>query len=117
MAPITATDNGGPRVADYFPRRPKACHAAADKFFACFSLKGEQQETALEGKAGADKEAGRRGLAECQKEMKGYDACMSKVLKGKGKEGEEKFFRVQEEYRLENVMKKGEAEGGERARR
>jgi hypothetical protein len=114
MAPITTTDNGAPRVADYFPRRPKPCQAAADKFFACFSLKGEQQQTALEGKAGADKEAGRRGLAECQKEMKGYDACMAKVLKGKGKgkEGEEKFFRVQEEYRWENVVKKAEGGGG-----
>ena len=27
-----------------------------------------------------DKEAGRRGLAECRKEMAAYDACMQKFL-------------------------------------
>lgn len=31
-----------PRVADHFPRRPKQCVSQADKFFACFSGKGEQ---------------------------------------------------------------------------
>jgi hypothetical protein len=89
-------------VGDHFPRHPKACRVPAEKFFACFSSKGEQRATALEGKAGADKEAGRRGLAECQKEMKAYDGCMAKVVKGKGG-GKDWFFRVQDEYRRENL--------------
>ncbi len=46
----------------------------------------------LEGKCGADKEAGRRGLAECKKEMGAYDACMAKFMKGK--KVDEKLFRV-----------------------
>jgi hypothetical protein len=33
-----------PRVGDHFPRRPKQCGSQADKFFACFSVKGEQPE-------------------------------------------------------------------------
>lgn len=31
-----------PRAGDHFPRRPKQCGSQADKFFACFSAKGEQ---------------------------------------------------------------------------
>lgn len=39
-----------------------------------------------------DKEAGRRGLAECRKEMGAYDACMQKFLaKNPGKQA---LFRV-----------------------
>ena len=60
----------------------------------------------MEGKCGADKEAGRRGLAECKKEMGAYDACMAKFMKGK--KVDEKLFRVQEEYRLSTLLKKGE---------
>ncbi|TFJ84722.1 hypothetical protein NSK_003754 [Nannochloropsis salina CCMP1776] len=104
------SQDGELRVGDHFPRHPKACRVPAEKFFACFSSKGEQRATALEGKAGADKEAGRRGLAECQKEMKAYDGCMAKVVKGKGG-GKDWFFRVQDEYRRENL--KG---GGGRSR-
>lgn len=41
---------------------------------------------------GQDKEAGRRGLAECRKEMAAYDSCMQKFLaKNPGKQA---LFRV-----------------------
>lgn len=33
-----------PRVADHFPRRAKQCEKQAERFFACFSAKGEQPE-------------------------------------------------------------------------
>ena len=42
-----------------------------------------------------DKEAGRRGLAECRKEMAAYDGCMAKFLSGRHKPADEKLlFRV-----------------------
>lgn len=113
------------RLADHFPRNPKACRAVADTFFACFSEKSVQPpggvsvvslrwrwqsrpqsaggtartrfdiECALFGGcvwvwAGQDKEAGRRGLAQCKKEMEAYDACMLKFLK----KNQPEFFRV-----------------------
>lgn len=104
-----------PRVADHFPRKAKGCEKPAEKFFACFSAKGEQPEGGVrQGYRSVlqhhhrrhicvtqpskpqsrqqDKEAGRRGLAECRKEMAAYDACMQKWLaKNLGKQA---LFRV-----------------------
>lgn len=120
-----------PRVADHFPRKAKQCEKPAERFFACFSAKGDQPAGGVSravvmrarGFTGGkpvhcmkrqqqhigcvrlttptpnphprhhqDKEAGRRGLAECQKEMAAYDACMQKWLaKNPGKQA---LFRV-----------------------
>lgn len=106
MAPShSAADAGTPRVADHFPRKPKQCVSQAEKFFACFSTKGDQPEGT------ADKEAGRRGLAECAREMAAYDTCMTKFFAKKKGEQEKWFFRVQEEYRLSH-LKGGEGGAG-----
>ena len=46
--------------------------------------------------AAQDKDAGRRGLAECEKKMRAYDSCVLRVIK---REPKQEMFRVQEEYR------------------
>ncbi|CAM9470836.1 unnamed protein product, partial [Choristocarpus tenellus] len=59
------------RLAEHFPLVSKACKKPATAFFDCFSEKGNQPP---EG----DKDAGRTGLASCEKLMQVYDTCMEK---------------------------------------
>ena len=46
--------------------------------------------------AAQDKDAGRRGLAECAAKMAAYDSCVLRVIQ---REPTQEMFRVQEEYR------------------
>ena len=97
------------RLGDHFPRAPKACARVAKDFFECFSEKGNQTtppvrplRTRAAPPASSlrarmqDKDAGRRGLAECASKMAAYDTCVLRVIQ---REPPQEMYRVQEEYR------------------
>jgi len=58
------------RLPGYFPTYgPKHCRETTAKFFHCFSQKGAQ-------KLPGDYEAARRGLQQCQPEVKAWMRCV-----------------------------------------
>jgi hypothetical protein len=76
----------------FFPRRPNECGRPADTFFKCFSDKSKKESP-------EDADSGKRGLSECESELKRYKACMegSKSVQAKLAKAQ---YRVQEEYRV-----------------
>jgi hypothetical protein len=77
-----------PKLPTSFPRAPSACKAVAEPFFSCLNTHSVKTDP-------NDKDASRRGLLACVKELKLYDDCMTKFET----KHDPKRFRVQEEYR------------------
>lgn len=73
-------------LADFFPRTTKLCLKPSAAFFTCLSEKSVKSSD-------ADIEAGARGLSQCLKEKKTYEACM---LKNDVKINDPKRHRVRE---------------------
>ena len=59
------------RLPEYFPLTVKPCHEVAVPFFQCFETNAVMQNE-------DDKDAGRRGLAACEEELRKYKTCMDK---------------------------------------
>jgi hypothetical protein len=53
----------------YFPASCAPCREATARFFHCFTTKGSKL-------ASTDAAAARRGLEECQSELRAYSECM-----------------------------------------
>lgn len=78
------------KMAPFFPKTSKECADSTNSFFKCLNEKTLRvSET--------DTEAGTRALAMCVDQKAAYEVCMQKTDKIKKPK---KYFRVQEEYRL-----------------
>lgn len=58
----------------YFPLAPKPCAARANTFFDCFTAAGAQAPDT------ADADAGRRGVAECARQLAAYEKVRIRAL-------------------------------------
>lgn len=77
------------RMTSIFPRAPSLCREVSEPFFECINQNSQKLTT-------EDKDASKRGLIACQKQLEEYEKCVKKFEETKPLSK----LRVQEEYRF-----------------